>query len=64
MTIRANNLKTVLLLGALLGGLSACEKQGPMEKAGENVDEALEKTADKIEEIGEDVRDGVSDDTR
>ncbi|MEQ8859179.1 MAG: hypothetical protein RIC56_11055 [Pseudomonadales bacterium] len=60
----ANRFRTVVILGALLGALSACEKQGPMEKAGESVDEALESSADKMEEIGDDVRDAVSDDTK
>ncbi len=34
---------TVLLLGA-------CEKEGPMERAGEQVDEAVEETGDALEQ--------------
>jgi len=55
-----NTFKAVLLCGALLATLSACEKQGTMEKAGQSMDEAAEKTADKVEEIGDDVKEAVS----
>ena len=30
-------------------GLSACEKEGPLERAGEKVDEAIEKATEKVE---------------
>jgi hypothetical protein len=33
----------------LLGGLTACEKEGPMERAGEKIDESVEKAGDKVE---------------
>jgi hypothetical protein len=33
----------------MLGGLSACEKEGPMERAGEKIDETVEKAGDKVE---------------
>jgi hypothetical protein len=39
-----------MLVGVLLlGGLSACEKEGPMERAGERVDRAVERAGDKAE---------------
>ena len=34
----------------LFTGLVACEKEGPMEKAGKAVDEAVEKTEKAIKE--------------
>ena len=48
----------VLLMGVVLGlGMSACEKKGPLEKAGEEVDEAIdtakngkESTASKVDD--------------
>ena len=46
-------IRKVLLLvcGLMLGfSLSSCEKKGPAEKAGEKVDNAIEKAGDKIKE--------------
>ena len=33
----------------LIAGLSACEKEGPLERAGEKVDRSLERAGDKAE---------------
>jgi predicted small lipoprotein YifL len=43
------SLLSVLAAVSLLG-LVACEKEGPMEKAGKQVDEAVEKTEKAIKE--------------
>ena len=37
----------------LLGGLTACDRQGPMERAGEKIDKSAEKAGDKIERATE-----------
>jgi hypothetical protein len=43
-------------------GLSACEKkEGPGERAGKAVDEAVETTGKKIEEAGEKIQDAAKD---
>jgi len=50
-------------------GLAACEKQGPLEKAGEEVDEAVdtiknggeESTATKVDDALDEARDKVED---
>ena len=34
----------------LFGGLTACEKEGPMERAGESIDEAAKNVGEKAEE--------------
>ncbi len=39
-----------LFVGGLTITLSACEQQGPLEEAGEEVDETVENTGDAIEE--------------
>ena len=39
-----------LLSAGLMMGMVACEKEGPMEKAGKQVDEAIEKTEKAIKE--------------
>jgi hypothetical protein len=33
----------------MLGGLVGCEREGPMERAGEKIDETAEKAGDKVE---------------
>ncbi|MFO7602988.1 MAG: transport-associated protein [Gammaproteobacteria bacterium] len=45
---------SALLVSALLIPLSACEKQGPLEEAGEAID-------DKVEEVGDAVEDATDD---
>ncbi len=43
-----------LILAVFLAAFAqGCEQEGPAEKAGEKVDEAVEETGDKIEETGE-----------
>jgi len=39
-----------IFAAGLIFGLIACEKKGPMEKAGESVDKAIEKTEKAIKE--------------
>lgn len=55
----------VLLMGVVLGlGVTACEKKGPVEKMGEEVDEALdtaknggkESTASKVDDAFDDAQ--------
>ena len=53
-------------------GLAACEKQGPIEKAGEEVDEAVdtiknggeESTANKVDDALDEARDAAEDATK
>jgi hypothetical protein len=33
----------------MLGGLAACEREGPMERAGEKIDRSAERAGDAIE---------------
>ena len=45
-----NTVGSALLMGVLLVALPACQKQeGPVEKAGKEVDKAAEKVEQKIE---------------
>jgi len=62
-----------LLLAAALActfalGLAACEKKGPIEQAGEEIDEAIdtakhgeESTATKLDDAVDDLREGTED---
>ena len=44
---------SVTLASLLLMGLSACEKEGPAEKAGKAIDETAADVAEKVEETKE-----------
>ena len=57
-----------LLSAALLAGLGGCEREGTMERAGEEIDEAVdtvkegeESTGNKIDDAVDEMRDGVND---
>jgi predicted small lipoprotein YifL len=49
----------VLLGGAMLVTLSACEQKGPAQKAGESLDNAVENAGQKMEEAGDSIRDAT-----
>jgi hypothetical protein len=52
-------LRTLLILvlfGCLSIGVLSCEKEGPAEKAGKQIDQTVEKAGDKMEEAGEAVK--------
>jgi predicted small lipoprotein YifL len=66
MTMR--KLWAAMLASTFLLGIAACERKGPLERAGEEVDEAIdtmkrgeESTATKIDDAVDDMRDGVND---
>lgn len=57
-----------MLAATLSLGLAACEKKGPIEQAGEEVDEAIdtikhgeESTASKVDDAVDEAREGVKD---
>jgi uncharacterized protein YjbJ (UPF0337 family) len=62
-------LAIVLSTGLFAATFAGCEKQGPLERAGEEVDEAVstvknggkETTATKVDDAVDDLRDGVKD---
>jgi hypothetical protein len=65
MTITKNAV-TGVCAAMLILGLSACEKKGPAEKAGQKVDQAVEsvketgeKAKDRVEEAADKVQDAV-----
>lgn len=47
-TLKKLSILSISLL--IAAGLSACEKKGPAEKAGEKFDKAVEKTKDKVQD--------------
>lgn len=44
--------------------ISACEKKGPAEKAGEKIDNAADKAGQQIEKAGEKIQDTAKDDKK
>jgi hypothetical protein len=46
---------SVMIVIAFIG----CRKEGPAEKAGKQIDKAVEKTGDKLEEAGNKVKDAI-----
>jgi hypothetical protein len=51
---------TLVTLAAL--GLGACEREGPAERAGKQVDEAIGDAGDAVKDAGDKVKDAVDDD--
>ena len=45
----------VLLLNG--SGLAGCEREGPAERAGKNIDKATERAGDKVKEAGDRIKD-------
>ncbi len=48
-----------ILLSSAMAGLSACEKKGPMEKAGQAVDDAAKKTGEAVKDAGDRIKDAA-----
>jgi len=70
MTLNKSKLLWSALLTATLSvGLAACEKKGPVEQAGEEVDEAIdtvknggeESTQNKVDDAMDEAREGAED---
>lgn len=69
MNLNAKLLWSALLTATLSLGLAACEKKGPLEQAGEEVDEAVdtvkrggdESTSNKVDDAIDEAREGAED---
>jgi len=52
----------VLVMSVLIVGLSGCQKkEGPVERAGKQIDKAVEKTGQQVEKAGEKIEDAARD---
>jgi hypothetical protein len=52
----------VLAIGMLITTLPGCQKQeGPLERAGKEVDQAAEKVGQEVEKAGERIQDAAQD---
>ena len=55
----------VVILGATLAALSACQKQeGPMERAGKDLDKAVENVGQQVEKAGDNIQDATKGDKK
>ena len=62
MTRIGSSLCAGLALSVLIVGLSACEKkEGPAERAGKQVDKAVESAGQQIEKAGQKIQDEAKD---
>ena len=69
MKVNGTLLGSVLLAMALSVGMAACEKKGPVEQTGEEVDEAVdtlkrggeESTSNKMDDAVDEAREGAED---
>lgn len=49
------------IVALAIAGLAGCEREGPMEQAGERIDNAAEEAGEKIEEAGDKIEDAADD---
>lgn len=66
MTHSTQKLSLGLLLGLSIGLLSGCQNSetGPVEKAGQQVDQAVVKVGEKIEQAGESIQESAQADKK
>lgn len=50
---------TLVVTGAMLFALSACEKEGPGERAGKQADKTMENVGKSIEKAGDNIQDAA-----
>jgi predicted small lipoprotein YifL len=69
MKVDTKVLWSAMLAATLSLGMAACEKKGPVEQAGEEVDEAIdtmknggeESTANKVDDAVDEAREGAAE---
>ena len=54
-------LAAILIANGVMFTLTACEKEGPMEKAGEKIDQATEEVQEEARQAKENVEDAVKE---
>jgi len=48
-----------LVMGVLFASLPGCQKEGPAERAGKEVDQTVEKVGQQIERAGDSIQDAT-----
>lgn len=54
-----HNFKFIALSILLAIGIAACDKSGPAESAGKNIDQTMEKAGDKMDDAADKVGDSI-----
>jgi predicted small secreted protein len=58
--MKSKSVAAVLAAAALIAGLYGCQRQeGPAERAGKQVDKAVDKAGQQIEKAGEKIQDAA-----
>ena len=58
----SRNILTMLALSAAIAGLAACQKEeGPAERAGKAMDNAVKNAGEQIEKAGEKIQDAADE---
>ncbi|OIR02265.1 hypothetical protein GALL_156370 [mine drainage metagenome] len=57
-------ISATLIMSAIIVMLSACQKEGPAEKAGKAVDNAVDKTGQQLEKAGDKIEDASKGDKK
>lgn len=52
-------LAIALFMAMMIGGLAACDNQGPAEEAGESIDESMQSAGESIEDMGENIEEAA-----
>ena len=52
----SKNIIAALVVSLLLMGISGCKKEGPMERAGKNIDKTVEKGGEQVEKAGKKIQ--------
>lgn len=62
MTNFSQKVIAALAMGVLVLGVSGCEKkEGPMERAGKEVDKTVDKASQQIEKAGDKIQNAAQD---
>jgi predicted small lipoprotein YifL len=51
---------TIVIAAALAASLASCQREGPAEKAGRQVDRAAQKAGDSLRDAGDKIRDAAN----
>lgn len=58
------SISSAIVMSAIIVTLSACQKEGPAERAGKVADNAVDKTGQQIEKAGDKIRDAAKGDKK
>jgi hypothetical protein len=54
-----SGIAAAIVLSFAVAGVTACEKKGPAERAGEKIDDSAKKVGEKIEDAGDKIKDAA-----